>query len=216
MNLLMRFIRVLFYMLYHQLAWSYDLVADLVSLGRWVDWVMSTLPYIQGTRILELGHGPGHLQLRMLDLGLHSVGLDESRQMGRQASHRLRKKGHARHGLVRGRAQELPFPTSTFDTVIATFPAEYIFDERTLVEVHRTLDQGGRFIFLPVAWITGKSVLEGFLAWLFRITRQVPKNLDEVLEARIRPVLEKAGYQVEIQQVHAKRSTIVIVLAKRR
>ena len=216
MNLLMRIIRVLFTLLYHQLAWSYDLVADLVSLGRWRDWIKKTLPFIQGTHILELGHGPGHLQKHLLEHGMHSVGLDESRQMGRQARNRLRNEGYAKVELVRGRAQELPFPASTFDTVLATFPSEYIFDPRTLAEVHRTLRIGGRFVFLPVAWITGKGLLDRFLAWLFRVTRQVPRNLDEILEARMKPIFQKAGYQVEVQHVGARRSTVVIVLATRR
>jgi ubiquinone/menaquinone biosynthesis C-methylase UbiE len=43
-------------------AWSYDLVAAVVSLGQWNHWVGSVLPYLPGVNILEIGHGPGHLQ----------------------------------------------------------------------------------------------------------------------------------------------------------
>ena len=61
MNLIQRFMRFFFHLLYHPFAFTYDLVAATVSFGDWKNWVYSILPFINGTRILELGHGPGHL-----------------------------------------------------------------------------------------------------------------------------------------------------------
>ena len=55
-------LRFFFYLLYHSFAFAYDLVAASVSLGRWKDWVLSVVPFIEGNRVLEIGHGPGHLQ----------------------------------------------------------------------------------------------------------------------------------------------------------
>jgi len=213
MRLLTELLRLFFFLLYQPLAWSYDLVANLVSLGRWKAWVMTTVPYIQGTRVLELGHGPGHLQQRMLDLGLTAIGLDKSRQMGHQARARLRKAGYTKTRLVRGVAQSLPFPPAAFDTVIATFPSEYIFDPLTLTEVHRTLRDGGRFVLLPLAWITGKGLLDRFLAWIFRFTGQVPRDPVEFLTSRMSTFFSAAGYQVEIQLVHLRKSNALIALA---
>ena len=51
-------------------------------------------------------------------------------------------------------AQRLPFPPGCFDTVIATFPSQYIYDPGTLSEVLRVLHNpknesgipGGRFV----------------------------------------------------------------------
>ncbi len=60
-------LRFFFRLLYHQFAFTYDLVAATVSLGRWKDWVLSVVPFIEGTRILEIGHGPGHLQRALLE-----------------------------------------------------------------------------------------------------------------------------------------------------
>ena len=181
MQHLTRFLRIFFHLLYHPFAWSYDLVAWTVSLGRWKDWVKSVVPFIEGTRVLELGHGPGHLQRILRDLNLLTVGLDESRQMGNLAKKRLVQSGYTQPGLVRGLAQSLPFPAEKFETVIATFPSEYIFEHGTLLEVRRTLTNGGRLIVLPVAWITGQGTLDRFLAWLFRFTGQAPSDpFDEV------------------------------------
>jgi ubiquinone/menaquinone biosynthesis C-methylase UbiE len=215
MRLLTEFLRLFFFLLYHHMAWSYDLVADIVSLGRWKAWVLTTLPYIQGTRVLELGHGPGHLQRHLLDLGLYPVGLDESRQMGTQAKRRLRKAGYTKVGLVRGKAQVLPFLAGAFDTILATFPSEYIFDARTLTEVHRTLRDAGRFIILPVAWITGKSLVDRFLAWIFRFTGQAPSSPVELLGKNMKGTFLKAGFQVDIRQVDMSSSLVLIILANK-
>ena len=82
-------LRLFFRLLYHQFAFTYDLVAATVSFNRWKDWVMGVLPFIQGNRVLEIGHGPGHLQRVLRSRGLMAVGLDESAQMGRLAKRNL-------------------------------------------------------------------------------------------------------------------------------
>ncbi len=71
------FLRFFFRLLYHQFAFTYDLVAAAVSFTRWKDWVMSVLPFIEGNWILEIGHGPGHLQRILLSRNLFTVGIDE-------------------------------------------------------------------------------------------------------------------------------------------
>jgi len=146
MHILSRFLRVFFILLYHSFAWTYDLVAWTVSSGRWRDWGKSVIPFIEGTRVLELGHGPGHLQRTMRDLGLLPFGLDESRQMGLLAKKRLLHRGYTQVNLIRGLGQDLPFSASSFDTIVATFPAGYIFEQRTLLEARRVLKNGGRLI----------------------------------------------------------------------
>src|SRR5829696_5663227 len=82
-------LRIFFYLLYHPFAFTYDLVAATVSLGRWKDWVLSVVPFVEGNRILEIGHGPGHLQRVLLSRNLFTVGIDESAPMGRLARRNL-------------------------------------------------------------------------------------------------------------------------------
>jgi ubiquinone/menaquinone biosynthesis C-methylase UbiE len=168
MRLILLLLRPVFYLLYHHFAWSYDLVAGLVSLGHWRAWVLSMLPRLRG-RVLEIGFGPGHLQLAMQQAGLRCCGLDESRFMARLAARRIRKAGHVPH-LVRGYAQETPFPTGSFDTLVATFPAEYIFETRSLEEFRRLLRPGGHLLILLTAWFEGGSGLEKAASWLSRRT----------------------------------------------
>ncbi len=210
--LIRRLMRAIFYLLYHPFAFTYDLVAATVSLGRWKDWVYAILPFIDGMNVLELGHGPGHLQRVLRDRGYASVGLDESAPMGNLARRRLRQAGHSNLNLVRGISQNLPFPKDSFHTVVSTFPSEYIFDPRTLSEIRRCLLNGGRLVVLPVAWHVGRKVIERFLAWVFHFTGESPRLDDILLEHTAKPI-EQAGFQVEIQKIEVKSSLLLIVLA---
>lgn len=175
------FLKIAFYLLYHELAWTYDYVARIVSLGNWNSWVLTVLPYITESPVLELGHGPGHLQKALGDIGGASYGLDASPYMSRIAHKRLHQSG-INHRLILGRSEALPFANQTFPTVVATFPSEYILAPQTLNEVWRILTPGGQLLILPTAWITGKSWLERLAAWLFIITGQSSAEMWGIFE----------------------------------
>lgn len=217
-------LRFFFRLLYHQFAFTYDLVAATVSLGRWKAWVLSVLPFLQGTRILEIGHGPGHLQRAILERNLLAVGLDESTQMGHLARHNLKRflrsktdqnrhPGYTQISLTRGISQTLPFPRESFDTIVSTFPSEYIFDPKTLAEAQRVLTPGGRFIILPGATIIGRGILDRAMALLFRVTGETPPNLSEILEEKSRKPMAAAGFDVQVYEVNIKASLVFILVA---
>lgn len=223
-------LRPFFHLLYHPFAFAYDLVAAVVSLGRWKDWVKEVDPFIEGTHVLEIGHGPGHLQRLLLSRNLVAVGLDESPQMGHLAKHRIDEQvrslennqaqfskthlhAYAQSNIVRGLAQGLPFPDSTFDTVAATFPAEYIFDPATLTEAWRVLKETGRFVILPGAVITGSGLWDRFMAWLFRVTGQTPPDLSEIIHERSREPFAKAGFQLEVHEIDVRSSIVFVMVA---
>lgn len=198
--------RIFFHLLYHPFAFAYDLVAATVSFGKWNDWVREILPFITGTRILELGHGPGHLQRILLDLNLDPVAMDESAQMGILAKRRLGN----RHKLARGLAQQLPFANNSFDCVVSTFPTDYIFHAQTLSEIRRCLSDGGRLIVLPVAW--PKS---GFLKWLYQVTGESPMDGQESYRLKIQTPFTNAGFDTEVKIVEVQSGILIIVIANK-
>ena len=221
-------LRFFFYLLYHPFAFTYDLVAATVSLGRWKDWVLSVVPFIAGNRILEIGYGPGHLQRFLLSRKLLAVGIDESATMGRLAKRNLSRVlnsassytkdnpqsgAYAQINLTRGLAQHLPFPNNYFDTVVATFPAEYIFAQQTVNETHRVLVDGGRFVILPGATIVGRGIMDRFMAFIFHITGESVPKLAEILKKRSEKPFKEAGFHVQIHELDIKSSLVYIMVA---
>ena len=224
-------LRFFFSLLYHPFAFAYDMVAATVSLGRWKDWVLSVVPFIEGDRVLEIGHGPGHLQRVLLSRNWFAVGIDESAPMGRLARRNLTQKlvsrpkvgygnvtippynDYAKIKLVRGLAQYLPFPTGAFDTVVATFPADYIYDPVTLEEAHRVLGAHGRFVILPGASILGRGLMDRLMALIFHITGLVPPNLSEILHERTKKPFAKANFHVQTHELDIKSSRVFILVA---
>jgi len=198
--------RVFFNLLYHPFAFTYDLVAAAVSFGRWKDWVYSILPFIEGTRILELGHGPGHLQRILLDRGLVAVAIDESAPMGILAKRRL----GSSQKLTRALAQKIPFASESFDSIVSTFPSQYIFDAKTLSEAHRVLRSSGRLIVLLAAWPNNP-----LLAWLFKVTGESPSDVYESVKLKIQEKFAQANFKLEIQIVEVKSGNLLFVIAQK-
>ena len=198
------FLRFFFRLLYHPFAFTYDLVAATVSFGRWKDWILEVIPFIAGTRVLELGHGSGHLQRVLLSRSLVAVGLDESPQMGRLAKRNT--DGSAR--LTRGLAQHLPFASGSFDTIIATFPTEYFVDPSTLEEVKRCLDNGGRFVVLPAAMPRNP-----LLSWLFKVTEQAPAEALKIVRERLEKPFLQADFHVETHVLELRSGRLIVIVA---
>ncbi len=164
-------LRLFFRLLYGPFAWTYDVVAWVVSRGKWTAWGAAVLPSIPSGPVLELAHGPGHLLLRMARQGLRPVGIDLSPQMGALARRRLRRTGFPLR-LVRAQAQRLPFPDGTFQAVVSTFPTEFILDPATAREAARVLALTGSVIIVPAAVPGGGDLLARALRLLYRVTGQ--------------------------------------------
>ena len=205
-----------FDLLYTQFAWAYDAVSWVVSRGRWRSWGEAALPFLVGTRVLELGHGPGHLLAALENAGWMTTGIDLSPQMGRRAKSRLAGRGFPAR-LARGRGQELPFCDETFDNVVAAFPAPYIIDPGTLRAIRNVLQPGGRLIVVPEAELTGRDPLSRLMERLFRITGQRSTPTRELPSgpAIWEAIFEPAGFAVTIHQVLQRDSVVTVIVADR-
>jgi ubiquinone/menaquinone biosynthesis C-methylase UbiE len=207
MNLLLRFLRWFSKHLYTTVAWSYDGIAWLVSMGQWGAWQRVGLERIPQGRILEIGHGPGHVLEMLAESGASAIGLDLSRQMGRLAAHRLRRKGRVVN-LVRARAQAVPLVSGRFDAVLSTFPSEYILDPETSAEIWRLLRPGGVLVIIPGATITGRSLPDRLGAWFNHAAFQ-SAGPDPFW---IHP-LEAVGFVTTVDQVRLDRAVVVRTMA---
>lgn len=198
--------------LYSQLAWAYDGIAWLASAGRWNRWVLSVRSYIEGPRVLELGHGPGRL-LAALANDYHAVyGVDFSPQMIRLARRRLLQARLPLHH-TRARAQSLPFPSAWFDTVVSTFPAPYINDPATLQEILRVLRPGGKLLVVQGAVPQGRRPSERLARLALSLGRSDEQL--EPLRARFQAAFQQAGFDGQAHWVPVPPDQLLIFEGRR-
>lgn len=145
--------------LYHEFAWGYDLVSWVVSGGRWSRWRRAALDYVpantneeDAARTLELGFGTGELLIAMAQTKQNAFGLELSPAMQRVTAKKFRRQ-NVNLPRVQASAQQIPFATASFTSIISTFPAPYILDPSTLNECQRILAPGGRLIIVGL-WTT--------------------------------------------------------------
>ncbi len=208
--------RLFFHHLYHDLAGGYDVMAGVLSLGHWRDWIMAVLPFVGEGSVLELAFGTGMLQAALSAEHRPLVaGLDQSPQMARLARKRLVVTGGTAPHLARACAQNLPYTSGAFDTAVATFPSAFIVDPATLGEVHRVLRPGGRLVILPVAWLTGKGPMDRAAAWLFAATGQSPAHAADDAARHFTVPLESAGFSTAFWHVELSRSAVLVIVGTR-
>ncbi len=172
LRLYAQMVRWAFARFYREFAWTYDTVAWLVSHGLWQRWTATALRYAGAGRVLELGCGTGYVQYALaLQRPGDAVGLDASPQMIDLTRQRLQR-ASLPVPLLRGIAQALPFRSDCFNTVVATFPSEYILHPATLTEIQRVLRPNGRFILVDGAQFTGNGLYERLVDLAYRLTGQ--------------------------------------------
>lgn len=202
--------------LYDELAWIYDPVSWFVSAGHWDEWRKFTLDHIRGRRVLELGFGTGELLIELARRGYEVVGLEPSSAMQHQTSAKLSRRDF-NIPRVRAFAQWTPFANESFDTLIATFPANYILEPATWREARRVLRSpeassgtaGGRFVVAGIG-VTSKRRLSSPLAWL-----SSGKALDEVL-TRCEGIAHASGFDIRVVVHERAGFEVPVVVAERK
>lgn len=209
-----KLMNLFFQLLYHQLAWLYDLVSWSVSVGQWQHWILTPLPYLKQDTILELGYGPGHLQKAAHRQSYSIFGLDRSPQMAKIAGKRLRKSQYQPR-LAIGDARALPYAEHSIGQIVATFPSEYFLDPLTLKEAHRVLKSEGELIVVPMAWIRGKTPVHMLLGWVFKITGQSLDKEHPLFEQGIQ-FLAEHGFEASLQTRELRNSEVLILIASKK
>jgi ubiquinone/menaquinone biosynthesis C-methylase UbiE len=209
------FIKTGFHLLYHQMAWSYDWVAWVVSFGQWSMWRRMALQFMQPGPTLELAYGTGAFFIDMLDNGYQPVGIDISPYMAQIAGKRLQKNKRELR-LNQARAQALPFPDHTFVNIVATFPTDYIMEDETLAEIHRVLrdptpNSSSRLVVVAEGQLRGPWPMRPFIDWLYKVTGQ----RDTPLEKPMAP-LAKHNFTARWESVTHDGVTARLIIAEKR
>jgi ubiquinone/menaquinone biosynthesis C-methylase UbiE len=206
-------IKLGFRLLYNELAFTYDWVSWVVSLGAWRCWQRSALQNLvmpHGAAILELAHGTGNLQLDLHTAGYEVFGHDLSANMGRITQSKLTRQGFSAR-LSQGRAQQLPYASGQIAAVISTFPTSFILEAETLREVYRVLQADGQFLIVPNGKFTTRGAAEAGLEWLYHVTGQRDETQFDVIA-----FFNKYGFEVEIVEERCPRSMATVIIASKK
>lgn len=199
-----------FRLLYNEMAFTYDAVSWAVSLGDWRAWQFAALGFLPPAPadVLELAHGTGHLQARLLEQGYHAVGLDLSRAMGQITGRRLAR-ANLPMRLVRGRGEGLPFAADQFDAVVCTFPTNFIFQQATLAECRRVLRPNGVLAIVLNGVLTRKGAIERLIDGAYAATGQHTTGYEQVVGW-----VEQQGYIVRLERVASPRGYAQVLVAR--
>ena len=195
-----------FRLLYNELAWTYDWVSQVVSLGQWRQWQRAVIPRLNGQRVLEIAFGTGDLLVDMTAVGYWPYGLDLSLYMIRIARAKLAKKGMSAP-LCQGRVQALPFASGVFESVAIAFPTDFICQPSALAEISRVLILSGRLVVIDKGYLLDCGLLGRFINWLYVFTgqREPPPEL--------KALLKQSGFAIAQEEYSNRVSTAHIVIA---
>jgi ubiquinone/menaquinone biosynthesis C-methylase UbiE len=214
-NLWWRIVRFGFRLLYNELAFTYDTVSNVVSLGQWRCWQRTALAHLPppnpATPLLDLAHGTGNFHQDLITAGYPVIGYDLSAAMGRITTRKLQRHRYPVR-LVRGYAQTLPFADGAVGAIVCTFPTPFIFQPATLTELHRILQPDGTLIIVVAATLTGGNPAAATLEWLYRITGQRPTHPPQT-NAHIRTAFTDAGFNVQLLTEPCPASTAHLIRA---
>ena len=207
-GLRVRFLRWAFFHFYNTFAFTYDAVSALVSLGQWRAWTDAAIPHVRGARVLEIAFGTGNLQLDMRAAGIAPFGADLSPNMARIAAGKLRRAGY-RPQLARASVLALPYGSGAFDSLVLTFPPNFLQSPQAVDEMRRVLAPGGRLVMVDAGWLTGPPVLGWLINLAFRFT-----GTADIGAERAAP-LRRAGFDVQIVRAGGVRSRVQVLVATR-
>ena len=140
--------------LFDGVAPSYDTWAQVLTFFQYLPWrrfLVSQIALRPGNLVLDVCTGTAGVAMEIADH--HDgqiVGLDVSHSMLQAGLSAIEKRSlDGRIQLTQGRAEHLPFPDETFDTVVFTYLLRYVQDpDATIRELSRVLKPGGELLSL--------------------------------------------------------------------
>lgn len=133
--------------MFDAVARRYDLVNDLLSLGRTKAWrrrVVKIIAPKSGMRILDIAAGPGSSSEPLHKAGAEVVAMDFSEGMLQQG-----RKARPYLDFTKGDALNIPFADNEFDVTTISFGLRNTNDyEKALREALRVTKPGGRMVIV--------------------------------------------------------------------
>ena len=132
---------------YSRFARVYDWIVRLLPF--WQNWIRTSIPWIQGSKVLEISFGTGHLLSQYADQ-FNTHGIDYNQRLAGVAKENLRKTGKTANLLI-AEVEFLPYKSGSFDTLVNTMAFTAYPDGRlALAEMLRVLVPAGRIVIVDI------------------------------------------------------------------
>jgi demethylmenaquinone methyltransferase/2-methoxy-6-polyprenyl-1,4-benzoquinol methylase len=165
-------------------AKRYDLLNDLLSLGRTKAWRKVVTTIIEpkpGMEILDIAAGTGSSSRPLADKGASVTCLDFSE--GMLAAGRTRNPDLT---FIQGDALKLPFPDQSFDVTTISFGLRNTHDAgAALTETHRVTKAGGKIVIAEFSHPTNPLFRYIYMRYLMRALPVIAKRVASNPEAYI-------------------------------
>ncbi len=161
--------------MFDAVARRYDLVNDLLSLGRTKAWrkkVVKIIDAAKGMKILDIAAGPGSSSEPLYKAGAEVISLDFSDGMLEQGI-----KARPYLNFVKGDALKLPFKDNEFDVTTISFGLRNTKDyELALREALRVTKEGGRMVIVEFSTPTFPPFRKLYMNYLMKYLPKIAKR----------------------------------------
>lgn len=159
---------------FSSVAARYDLMNDLMSGGLhrvWKDRFVRRIAPASGKSYLDVAGGTGDIAVRLARAGAGAVTVcDPSAEMMARGRDRAIDRAVADIAWTQGRAEALPFPDASFDTLTIAFGLRNVTEiDTALAEFARVLRPGGRAWIMEFTPVSAPVLKQTYDAYSFAI-----------------------------------------------
>lgn len=188
---------------YSRFAPAYDWLVKVFPV--WRNWLDSTLPSIQGPKVLEVSFGTGYLLTRYASQ-FETYAIDLNPKLARIAWGNLQQHNLSAHLQV-ANVEHIPYPAGEFDSVLNTMAfTAYPDAERALAEITRVLKPGGCLIILDINYPHNRNPVGTLLTECWKAGGDIIRDLPSLLAG--------SGYQSTDHEVGGFGSLHLYVATK--
>ena len=188
--------------LFERCAWFYSLCREYIFRDHTSEIVQSLFPVEQpapGTRLLELGCGPGFYACRLAEelRHLETTGIDLSHKLIERAKGRAKSLRLKNCKFQHADAHELPFASDSIDAIVVSRLFLIVPDkERIIGEIFRVLKPAGRcFIAEPTSGFRTRMPL----AVMWMLSRLTTSPAGKYREPQQADVMERHDFEALIR-----------------
>lgn len=163
--------------IYSKSTLVYDIAVKLMPV--WKTWIKKAIPYIQGSKVLEVSFGTGYLMTQYASR-FETFGIDYNKEMVKTARKNLLKK-RLNANIVQGNVESLPYGDEYFDSLVNTMAfSGYPDGEKAMSEMIRVLKPGGKLILIDINYPKNRNTVGMLMTRFWILTGDIIRDMHEL------------------------------------